>query len=165
MGSKELKAGRTFLVRADHDSDLIEFIMEWAKKQAVWVASFTAIGALKHAKLGFYDQQKHEYTEEELFEPQELASCIGNISTKEDQPFGHAHAVLADRNGNTKAGHLLAGKVFAAEIHITELTREPITKKGQRNSTISLGYSTNHMNKTISTRIQVICSTIFSTKM
>jgi uncharacterized protein len=129
MGSKELKAGRTFLVRADHDSDLIEFITEWAKTQAVAVASFTAIGALKHAKLGFYDQQKHEYTEEVLFEPQELASCIGNISTKEEAPFVHAHAVLADRNGNTKAGHLLAGKVFAAEIYVTELLGEKIVRR------------------------------------
>jgi uncharacterized protein len=129
MGSKELRVGRTVLVRADHDSDLIEFITEWAKKQTVAVASFTAIGALKNAKLGFYDQQKHEYIQEELSEPQELASCIGNISTKEDQPFVHAHAVLADRNGNTKAGHLLAGKVFAAEIYVTELLGEKIVRR------------------------------------
>jgi uncharacterized protein len=128
LGSKELKVGSTFLVRANHNSDLIEFMTEWAKKNAVTVASFTAIGAFKHAKLGFYDQTKHKYIDEALSDPQGLASCIGNISIKEDLPFVHAHAVLADKKGNTKGGHLLAGKVFAAEIYITELLGEEIVR-------------------------------------
>ncbi len=129
MGSKKMSLGRIFLVRAEHDSDLIEFITDLARKREIATATFTAIGALKHAKLGFYDQEKHVYTEEVLSAPQEIASCIGNISTKENAPFVHAHAVLADQNGNTKAGHLLEGKVFAAEIHITELKGEKITRK------------------------------------
>jgi uncharacterized protein len=128
MGYKALRSGRIFLARADHDSDIIEYITQFAKDQAITVASFTAIGALIHAKLGFYDQQKHLYMEEALAEPVEIASCIGNISTKEEQPFVHAHAVLSDRNGNTKAGHLLAGKVFAGEIHINELLGEKIMR-------------------------------------
>ena len=127
--AKELALGRTFLVRAEHDSDLIRFITELAKRQGIAVATFTAIGALKHAKLGFYDQTTHVYKEENLAEPQELAACIGNISTKENEPFVHAHAVLADVHGNTAAGHLLEGKVFAAEIHLTELKGKKIVRK------------------------------------
>jgi uncharacterized protein len=128
MGYKTLRLGRVFLVRAEHDSDIIEYVTQFAKDQAIAVASFTAIGALKNAKLGFYDQQKHQYMEEALAEPVEIASCIGNISTKKDEPFVHAHSVLSDKNGNTKAGHLLAGKVFAAEIHINELLGDKIIR-------------------------------------
>ncbi|MCW4019417.1 MAG: DUF296 domain-containing protein [Candidatus Bathyarchaeota archaeon] len=92
-------------------------------------AAFTAVGAVKHAKLGFYDQQKHVYLEIPVVTPHEIVNCIGNISIKKGQPFVHAHAVLSDQNGNTKAGHLLEGKVFAAEVHIVELLGKKVERK------------------------------------
>jgi predicted DNA-binding protein with PD1-like motif len=101
-------------------------------------ATFTTIGALECAKLGFYDQEKYEYSEILLLAPQEIASCVGNISLKEGEPFVHAHAVLADQNGNTKAGHLLEGKVFAAEIHLTELIGEKLVRKNDAVTGLSL---------------------------
>src|SRR4030067_3024417 len=94
MSATELGVGRTFLVRAEHDSDLIKSVAELAKKNDITTATFTAVGALKCAKLGFYDQKKHEYSETLLSTPQEIASCIGNVTMKDDEPFVHAHAVL-----------------------------------------------------------------------
>ena len=121
MGFRKFDIGRTLVVRAAHNSDVIGFMTELVKKIWITTATFSAIGALKNAKLGFYDQEKHMYSEILLSTPQEIASCIGNVSLKEGEPFVHAHAVLADRTGNTRAGHLLEGRVFAAEIHLTEL--------------------------------------------
>jgi len=129
MSFRKLDVGRIFLVRAKHDSEIVKFVTELAKENAIMTATFTAIGALKCAKLGFYDQEKHEYLETPLLTPQEIASCVGNISIKEGEPFVHAHAVLADQNGKTKAGHLLEGKVYAAEIHLTELIGEKLVRK------------------------------------
>jgi predicted DNA-binding protein with PD1-like motif len=129
MGYRKFDVGRSFLVRVEYDSDLIKFVVELAKKNAVMAATFTAVGALKNAKLGFYDQQKHEYLETLLLAPQEIASCLGNISIKDGEPFVHAHAVLAGQNGEAKAGHLLGGIVFAAEIHLTELLGEKLVRK------------------------------------
>ena len=125
----QFELGRNFLVRAEHDSDLVQFVTELAEKEGITVATFTAIGALKRAKLEFYDQEKHEYREIALDSPQEIASCVGNISVKEGKPFVHAHAVLADKNGNTKAGHLLEGVVFAAEVHLRELKGAKLERK------------------------------------
>ena len=138
LSSRKLDVGRNFLVRAKHDSEIINFVTELAKKNAIVTATFTAIGALKCAKLGFYDQEKHEYLETSLFAPQEIASCVGNISIKEGEHFVHAHAVLADQSGNTKAGHLLEGKVFAAEIHLTELKGEKLIRKNDAVTGLSL---------------------------
>jgi len=129
MGVRKFDLGRSFLARAKHDADIISFVTDLAKENGVMTATFTAIGALKYAKLGFYDQKKHEYVETLLSAPQEIASCVGNISIKEGKPFVHAHAVLADSEGNTKAGHLLEGKVFAAEIHLAELVGEKVVRK------------------------------------
>ena len=138
MSSRELGVGRNFLVRAEHDSDLIKSVAELAKKNEITTAAFTAIGALKNAKLGFYDQKKHGYSETLFSIPLEIASCIGNISIKDCEPFVHAHVVLANQNGNTNAGHLLEGKVFAAEIHLTELVGAKLVRKNDPVTGLSL---------------------------
>jgi predicted DNA-binding protein with PD1-like motif len=134
----KFELGRNFLVRAEHNSDLIQFVTELAEKKEIIVATFTAIGALKSAKLEFYDQEKHEYQEITLDSPQEIASCIGNISVKDGKSFVHAHAVLADKNGNTKAGHLLEGVVFAAELHLRELRGVKLERKYDKVTGLSL---------------------------
>ena len=135
---RRLNVGRNFIVRAKHDSDIIALLNNVAKKHGITTATFTVIGALKKAKLAFYDQDKHEYLEILLSTPQEIAICVGNISTKEGEPFVHAHAVLADRDGNAKGGHLLEGKVFAAEIHLFELVGEKIVRTNDAVTGLSL---------------------------
>lgn len=139
MGFRQFVLGRTFIARAIYDSDLIEFLTVFAQKTGITAASFTAIGSLKNAKLGFYDQNKHAYLEILISNPFEIASCIGNISLKEGAPFVHAHAVLANESGITKGGHLLGGKVFAAEVHITELLpKEALVRKADEITGLSL---------------------------
>ena len=138
MRAKKLEVGRKFFVRAEYNSDIIAFVTELAKKHEVVTAAFTAIGALKCAKLGFYDQEKQAYSGIRLKAPQEIACCVGNISVKSDEPFVHAHAVLADQNGTTRAGHLLEGIVFAAEIHLTEFLGEKILRKKDAITGLSL---------------------------
>lgn len=138
MGYRKLDVGRNFVARAENDSDLIKFVTELVKKNGVTTASFTAIGSLKNAKLGFYDQERHSYSETLLSSPQEIASCVGNVSLKEGEPFVHAHAVLADQSGNTRGGHLLEGKVFAAEVHLIELLGTKIIRKNDVVTGLSL---------------------------
>lgn len=77
MGYASFGYGRAFMVRADYDSDLIEYITEIAKKEQIETENFIAIGALKSAKLAFYDQQKYVYSEIFLASPREIASCLG----------------------------------------------------------------------------------------
>jgi uncharacterized protein len=129
MGAGKVAVGRCFFVRAEHDSDLIEFVTEFAKKNSIALAAFTAIGALKSAKLGFYDQTKHEYVGAVLSVPMEMASCVGNVSLKDGLPFVHAHVVLSHLDETVRGGHLLEGRVFAAEIHLTEYLEAEIVRK------------------------------------
>jgi predicted DNA-binding protein with PD1-like motif len=75
MSFRKFDCGRNLIVRAKHDSDIIKFVTDVAKENGITAATFTAIGALKNAKLGFYDQEKHEYLENTLPVPQEIASC------------------------------------------------------------------------------------------
>lgn len=138
MPSAEFSLERNLLVQADHDSDLIQFITELAEKGHFEAATFTAIGALKCAELGFFDQEEHEYQKIEVDSPHEIASCIGNISIKDGKPFVHAHAVLSDKYGNTKSGHLIKAIVFAAEIHLYKLRGARLERKYNEATNLSL---------------------------
>ncbi|KXB07143.1 hypothetical protein AKJ51_01945 [candidate division MSBL1 archaeon SCGC-AAA382A20] len=126
------------MARAEHDADLIQFITELAREENIEEGFLTAVGALKNAKIGFYDQESLEYQEMEVNNPCEIVSCIGNISIKDGEPFVHAHAVLALEDGVAIGGHLLEGQVFASEIHLQEIEGPKIERKHDETTELSL---------------------------
>ena len=138
MSLAEYKSDRELIVRVKHGLDLIQSITEIANSKGIKTGTFTVIGALKQAKLGYYNQEKHEYQEMKVDSHHEIASCIGNISLKDGKPFIHAHAVLADEKGNTKAGHLFEGVVFAAEVSLRELEGPKLERKYDEVTGLSL---------------------------
>ncbi|MGB5925292.1 MAG: PPC domain-containing DNA-binding protein [Dehalococcoidia bacterium] len=129
MSLFECNADKELMVRLKHDADLIQSIAELARSRGIEAGSFTAIGALKSARLGYYDQKNHDYREIKIDSPHEMASCVGNVSLSDGEPFVHAHVVLADEKGSTKAGHLLEGIVFAAEVHLRQLEGPKLERK------------------------------------
>ena len=137
-GLFEYSANKELIVRLKHDADLVQTMTELVRSKGIEAGSFTAIGALKRARLGYYDQKNHEYRELKIDSPHEMASCIGNVSLKDGEPFIHAHVVLADETGNTKAGHLLEGVVFAAEVHLRQLEGPRLERKYDEVTGLSL---------------------------
>jgi predicted DNA-binding protein with PD1-like motif len=125
----EYETRKELLVRLTHNADLVRSIIELARIKGIEAAGFTAIGAFKRAKLGYYDQKNRKYREMGIESPHELVSCVGNVSLSEGKPFVHAHVVLADEKGNTKAGHLLEGIIFAAEVHLRQLEGPKLERK------------------------------------
>lgn len=138
MGVLQYQASKELMVRLKSDADLVQSITELARTGRIEAGSFTAIGALKRARLAYYDQKNHEYREIKVDSPHELASCTGNISLKDGDPFVHAHVVLADETGNTRAGHLLEATVFAAEVHLHQLTGPKLERKHDEVTSLSL---------------------------
>jgi predicted DNA-binding protein with PD1-like motif len=129
IGLFEYSASKELIVRLKHNADLVQSIAELARSKEVKAGSFTAIGALRRARLGYYDQKNHKYREMKIDSPHEMASCVGNVSLSDGEPFVHAHVVLADETGNTKAGHLLEGIVFSAEVHLRQLEGPRLERK------------------------------------
>lgn len=138
MSLFEFNANKELMVRLKHNADLVQAITELARSKGIEAGSFTAIGALKSARLACYDQTAHEYREIRINSACELASCTGNVSLKDGEPFVHAHVVLADEAGNTKGGHLLEGIVFAAEVHLRQLEGPRLERKHDEVTGLSL---------------------------
>jgi predicted DNA-binding protein with PD1-like motif len=126
---REIKQGRSLLARLDHDGDIMIQIIELAKKEGIQTCIFSAIGALTQAKIAIYDQKSHEYNEILLDEPMELLSFTGNISVRDGSPFVHAHVVLTGSDHQVRGGHLIQGKIFAAELYLVELLGKPLIRK------------------------------------
>jgi len=123
------ETGKVVMAGLPHDSDLLGAITDLARENNIEVGTIMAIGAVKRAKIGFYDQKTREYREQDIEEPMEISSCLGNISLKDGEIFVHAHINLADREGRVMGGHLAPGTIiFAAECRITELKGESLKR-------------------------------------
>lgn len=108
-----------------HGSDVMKAIREAAANLSIDAGFFSVIGALSSVDLAYYDQNEKVYRQRSFEGAFEIASCTGNISLKDGERFVHAHIALADENYNLFGGHLLGGRVFAAELHIIGLDGEP----------------------------------------
>lgn len=114
----------TLFVRPERDAELVSFLTEVARRHDIVAGSFTAIGALKSARLSFYNQDSRTFTQlHDLQEPQELISCMGAMTVRDGKHHAHAHVVLVDSKGVTRAGHLEEAKVFFTQACIHKLKK------------------------------------------
>jgi predicted DNA-binding protein with PD1-like motif len=121
-GFQELQGGRGFVGRLETGNDLVHEIERFCLEHDVLAAQVTVIGAVRHARYAYYEQDDHRYLELESDTHHEIVGFVGNVSLRDDRPFLHAHATFADAAGATVGGHLLRGtEVFAAEIMIREI--------------------------------------------
>ena len=115
-------SGRQFLGRLPENADVWLSMQELGEREDLQLGVASLLGAVKKAKIAYYDQHTSQYETLDFDEPMEIAFCWGNISRKEGIVFPHLHIVLADEEGKSFSGHLLEGTIlFAGEFHVVEL--------------------------------------------
>lgn len=104
---------RTFQLVFAKGDEVISGLAEFADKQHVTNAHFTAIGAFDKAVIGWFDPDKRAYKITRLYEEMEVTSFTGNIMRDRDgKPVVHAHGVVSLlRNGAVQAGHIIQGHI------------------------------------------------------
>lgn len=119
MKSVELQMIRRVMGRLEYDGDLLGQLTDYCIKNDICLGRIEAIGAVKKARIGFYDQEQRVYEYINLDQPLEILALKGNISLKDGKPFVHAHITLGDADGRAFGGHLAEGTiVFAGEFII-----------------------------------------------
>ncbi len=121
--------------RLDCGADLLEPLGDICRKENIRCGHISAIGAVKRARIDFYDQQQRGYRYRTIEQTMEIVGLTGNVSLREKAPMVHAHLCLGDASGHRLGGHLAAGTmVFAWEFMTTmysdaELERrhDPVT--------------------------------------
>ena len=136
---KQYKAGRRFMGKVDYEADLLEFIERFAREKRIQAGYFQALGAVKQAVIGFYNQETRAYDNIEFTEDLEIANCLGTFSVKDGETAIHAHITLADAEGRAFGGHLMYGTiVFAGEFWVEEFDGEPLERGIDKDTGLTL---------------------------
>jgi predicted DNA-binding protein with PD1-like motif len=92
--------------------NVIAGLTQWAEKNNVKLADFTAVGAFGKATLGWFDPEKRKFKEFPFNEEMEIASLTGNIHPdRNGKPNVHVHCVTTTGDGIAHAGHLVEGTI------------------------------------------------------
>jgi hypothetical protein len=103
---------KTFALIFDTGDEVASGLLEFAKKNKVSAAHFTAIGAFRDVELGYFDWNAKDYKRNPLREQVEVLSLIGDVSLDEKgNPKVHAHVVVGRSDGTAHGGHLLEAHV------------------------------------------------------
>jgi hypothetical protein len=115
--------GRVIVRRFRKGDDVLESLNQLVRDNRVSSGSFSAIGNVEKAEVGFFVGDGR-YSTISCKGPLEVCSCIGNVATKEHSPFVHAHISLADKQGRMYGGHLMPGCIvdvtFEVVLHAYE---------------------------------------------
>lgn len=130
MHGRAFGPGRVVAGRLEHGRDLLDFLGEVARGQGIRMGWYSFFGAVRQARLAYYDQSARAYRSLVLEQPMEIAAGVGNVSLLDGEPFVHAHVVLSDERGAAFGGHVEPGTViYAGEFALWELDgAEPLVR-------------------------------------
>ena len=127
---KQVTAETLYMGKLQHNADLLAEITDICIQHDIQLGRIEALGAVKRACLGFYNQSSFEYQFFNLDQPLEITNLVGNISIKDKKPMIHAHITLTDEAGKAYGGHLAPGTIiFACEIMI-QVFNGPVFERG-----------------------------------
>lgn len=93
----EADGKRTIAVILQTDDEAMRCLREFAEKERLGGAQVTPIGALRRARLAYFDWETKAYQPIVVGEQVEVASLVGDIAIGPDgKPSVHVHAVLGD---------------------------------------------------------------------
>ncbi len=114
MKVRDVETG--FLIRLERNEKVVASLTDFCARRGIQGGSFHAIGALKHAEIGYYSLEKREYFFHLFPEDREVASMTGNITLVDGAPFLHVHAVLSACDDSLA---VIGGHLKEAEVAVT----------------------------------------------
>ena len=114
---------RSFHLTFAKDDDVVAGLSEFADKNHLTDAHFSAIGAFGSAVIGWSDRPKKAFKVVHINEEMEVAAFNGSITRdKDNKPVVHAHCVVGLlSNARVYAGHCLGEKVsLTLQLYITD---------------------------------------------
>lgn len=108
MKSKRLstRGGATFALILDAGDEVVGCVSDFALREGLGAARFSAIGAFRAATLAYFDWETKRYVEIPVNEQVEVLVLTGDLAWNNGKPLPHIHVVLGRRDGSTIGGHL-----------------------------------------------------------
>ena len=107
------KFNDTYVVRMDRREEIISSLTEFCQKEQIKLGTVEALGASDHVVIGLYDVAARQYHKHSFDGPMEITSLLGNISTKDGEPYLHLHINLCRDDMSVIGGHLNECRISA----------------------------------------------------
>ena len=107
----EDRGAKTYALIFETGDEVMAGLVNFAKRNQLGSAGFTAIGAFRDVVLGYFDWEAKEYRKIPVREQVEVLSLIGDVALQDGEPKVHAHVVVGRADGSTRGGHLLEAHV------------------------------------------------------
>jgi predicted DNA-binding protein with PD1-like motif len=99
--------------------EVLSGLTDLARERGITSGYVTGLGGLSDALLGFGDPELGAFARIPVDEKCELVSLVGHIQMRDGAPYVHLHAIVALKDGSTKAGHVFELRVApVAEISV-----------------------------------------------
>jgi predicted DNA-binding protein with PD1-like motif len=98
--------GDRYIVRLMSGEPLIETLHTFLRDEHIEFANLSAAGAVRSAKLAYWNASTHAYEAREFDQQMEVVSFQGNASLKDDAPFLHLHGVFGRSDFSCVGGHI-----------------------------------------------------------
>lgn len=118
MKEREVTVRGEYFLRLERGEAVLPAIVDFCTRKGILSASFRAIGAVEHSKIGYYDLAIKKYGQREYAEAMEVASMTGNVVRIDGAPFVHCHAVLSGIAAGSE-NQPVGGHVFEAKVAVT----------------------------------------------
>ena len=100
------RMGDRVQVRFASGEQLVAPLLAWLTEEGIGYSTITGLGAVRSARVSYWNADTQEYEAHDLPEQMEVVSLIGNVTIKEGAPFLHIHVTLGKRDLSIIGGHL-----------------------------------------------------------
>ena len=113
------RRNNNIMLRLDKGDDIVESILDVAKKENITLAEINGLGATDDFQIGVFNLETKEYDLHDFSGNHEITNLCGSITMMDDEQYHHLHITCANSNGDCVGGHLYKAKIsLTCEIFI-----------------------------------------------
>jgi predicted DNA-binding protein with PD1-like motif len=132
------REGSRIFIRLELGDEVHSSLMEVAAREAASGGWFSGIGAASDVELGYYNLDRKDYDRTPIPGDVEVASAVGSLGLVDGKPFVHLHAVVSDRGGITRGGHLFRAVTGATLEFVLLVATGPIERTRDEETGLNL---------------------------
>ena len=99
------------VIRLDPGEDIATALTEVCRRWHIGAATVSGIGAVDSLTVGVFDLAERAYRQFDYTGNHEINALVGNVTTKDGEPYVHLHITCTDLDGRVVGGHLLRSRV------------------------------------------------------
>ena len=128
----------TIIARIDKGEEILEQLKVIAEKEAIKLASVSALGATDDITVGVFRTGEKKYYANHFTGDMEIVSLTGTVSTMDGAFYPHLHMSAGDTEGHVFGGHLNRAVISATCEMVIRVIDGQVDRKFDENIGLNL---------------------------